>query len=111
MPAGLSSSRRSSVLVEDGQGVVHRQDVGILAGQVGYVRPEDVAGAEEAVHRDGYAVDSEGVPEFQAAEETAGDVPQAPQQLLDGAAILGGGDGMGQNAHGRHLLSGGKQYS
>ena len=67
----------------------------MLAGQVGHVRPEDIPGAEDAVYRGGHAVDGDGVPEFQAAEEAAGDVPQTPQQLLDGAAILGGGDGMG----------------
>jgi len=83
----------------------------VLAGGIGHVGAQQVAGVGHGPDGDGCAVQREGVPEFQAAEETAGDVPQATQQLLDGAAILGGGDGMGQNAHGRHLLSGEKQYS
>ena len=56
-------------------------------------------------------VGGDGVPEFQTAEQTAGDVPQAAEQLLGGLPVLGGGHGMGQYAHGRTSFLSEKQYS
>ena len=97
---GLVQKQQVLVLVEDGQRVVHRQDVGILPGLVRHIGLQDIAGVEQVIHRDGRTVDGNGAAEFQTAQQAAGDVPQAAQQFLGGAAGLRGDDGMGQDAHG-----------
>ena len=97
---GLVDQQQILIFVQDIQRIVHRLDVGVLAGQVGHIGGQQVAGAGHEPHRDGCTVDRDGAPELQPAEEAAGDVPQASQQLPDGLSAVGLGDGMGQNSHG-----------
>ena len=97
---GLVDQQQILIFVQDVQRIVHRLDVGVLAGQVGHIGGQQVAGAGHEPHGDGCTVDRDGAPELQPAEEAAGDVPQASQQLPDGLPAVGLGDGMGQNSHG-----------
>ena len=72
----------------------------VLAGGIGHVGAQQVAGVGHGPDGDGGTVQRDGAAELQAAQQAVVDVPQTAEQLLDGKAVLVGGDGMGQQAHG-----------
>ena len=97
---GLVEQQQVVILVQHVQREVHWLDVGVLTGEVGHIGAQQVAGAGHGPDGDGCAVQGDGAAELQAAQQAVVDVPQTAEQLLDGKAVLVGGDGMGQQAHG-----------
>ena len=97
---GLIEDQQVLILPQDGEGKIHRVQIGVVAGRIGHIRCKPVAGMAQGGHGHRYAVEGNAaLTPFDGLEQGGGQGKMPAQQEFYRSAVLLGGDNVRKDSH------------